>query len=1412
MPADLELATLWVPVSPSTAGLEAKFHEVGEIGRKGFQAGFSGGSGGGDLFAGLTQHAPSGEEHGRTYGAQFSQGLAQGLERADVGKSFEPVMNAISSKQLLMVSGVAAAVTAGVELITKGVEAYVEVFEKGFETVIDLTKELGEEFEHISDQLTLFSNNPALTGDAQRVLMNLDAPAGQLGNTLAVLNDRLGLTGAGLDTMASHVEVLRDRLGSLDVDTLTQGLLNMGVASEDDDKMLNLLFQTQTKYGVDLNVITGQIAKESDALTDLGLSYAQSADMLGMLDEKDRRAADGIAGMTATAGKGADKLHESVQKFVADELAMINSYEKAGRTDLADQEARLAFGARRAQTAKDFAEAYLNEMSKSPAEIAANEQAIDNADQATRHWQQSVEEFHNKLMATFGPAAAAILEEFTGELDTVGDWFTDHSPEIVDTVKSWGDAFIQMLPDIREALVTGGRLFVDFGAVAVAALEPVTLLLSSAAASVLLLTGHLREATDLMKTASNLPSLALGAATSGNDALDKLENLPIDPGAIQQHFDQGLDKARNTGPSLPGPDSTGIQDKAKKANKSPQQYIDDEKGLVARYHSEGRDDLAEAEAQSAFGMSWKDVLKPPPPAPPPSALGPTGGGNFPTDQLPGGLGPAGGGSTGGTTGGGGDGGAGGVHTSGYYIAEPINNAPKVVLVSTHDPLPVGHDPHTDRPRAPGNEPHTRDRGGGGGARTQDEEREIRDRQDRVDNANDSLDDANQRVTDAKSKEAEKQQTLTAAQQQASDKGLIPGSEEYVKRQAALQKATDEHTAAEREVTKALHGQKQATEHLADAQDDASKPLKEDKTSSKEEGGGGNAAAEGLGSSLLSGMMSDLGLGNVFGGKSPLQFGAAKMGLGALNWALGAFGHQGAGGSGGSAGAMGEHVTGPYMQQRGEHVTAPGQPAQPGQPGVAEPNVTHPGWGMGPQPQIAPGVTMAGYHRANYPMGGTAGSSGAVTTAAINQPTQPSQPATSGGGPTQLASYIQQRGQQLGLTPTEIGMALAVQKHEGTGPTGNPSMGFGPEAKAAGMNFDNNPNAAVDQYLTQYTSRLPAGLDRNDPNAVADYIWHTVHHASDPNYGQGLLGAYHGAVTGGGPSQSAQPVMNTSAGPMTLAAGSTSSGGWEVNPGAKDTATSGLARYGAIPGAASGAGQNIVGWMEQQVAQYNQATGSNLSITATYPGGPHGGHPDDGGDHSANRAIDIGGSPEQMSAFANYWDSRPDLVAATRQLIHQGPGFADSSNVFGGHLASGQGIYGAGTMAEHANHDHLAMENIPGFGDPGNVNQMQPRQPQNPTNAPVVQPQSPANKAQQGAMGALSGLLSGLVADGDPRSYQGILTQPPPRAGAVHYDNSIHLSGTSTANPNELMQAVQEKQNSRFMGITGGMPQGGVGSP
>lgn len=92
---------------------------------------------------------------------------------------------------------------------------------------------------------------------------------------------------------------------------------------------------------------------------------------------------------------------------------------------------------------------------------------------------------------------------------------------------------------------------------------------------------------------------------------------------------------------------------------------------------------------------------------------------------------------------------------------------------------------------------------------------------------------------------------------------------------------------------------------------------------------------------------------------------------------------------------------------------------------------------------------------------------------------------------------------------------------------------------------------------------------------------------------------------------------------------------------------------------------------------------------------HGGtHPNDPGEHSVNRAVDLSGSPAQMAAFVNWWNSDPSRVAATRQLIYAGGGADLTKEIFGGKFVGNQSSIYAGDNPGHTEHVHIALEGVP----------------------------------------------------------------------------------------------------------------------
>lgn len=122
------------------------------------------------------------------------------------------------------------------------------------------------------------------------------------------------------------------------------------------------------------------------------------------------------------------------------------------------------------------------------------------------------------------------------------------------------------------------------------------------------------------------------------------------------------------------------------------------------------------------------------------------------------------------------------------------------------------------------------------------------------------------------------------------------------------------------------------------------------------------------------------------------------------------------------------------------------------------------------------------------------------------------PGGSPGGvlsPEQMKAAIIAKGKAAGLSDTEVMAVLAVGQHESQWkPTG--FMGFGPEAKAAGYDFDQNSGGAIDKFLQQYTERKGQfpGLNVNDPASLAAYIHKVVHKAADPDYESKLINNFN----------------------------------------------------------------------------------------------------------------------------------------------------------------------------------------------------------------------------------------------------------------------------------------------------------------
>jgi hypothetical protein len=1396
---DINLATLWIPVAPDTSHIGEAMRRAGEEGRREFTSGFNAGGIGNDL----------------------TKGITQGLQQANLPGMFDPVINAISGKQALLIGAVSGAVSAGLNLVVSGIETLVSAVERGVETAVATVMKLGEEFEHINDELLLFSTNAAaLKGDALEVLNNLDASSTHLGQDLALLNDRLGLTGDQLDTMARHVDILRDRLGALDVDNLTQSMNAFGVSTDQADKQLNFLLQTQQQFGVNMNVIIDQLGKQSQSFIDLGLSYEQSVYMLGELDSKMRSAADGIEKMTAMAEKNAATRHETLQQYITDETAMIEHYRDIGREDLAQQEAASAFSARRWQEGLAFGKALQDTLRQPPDALKGQSDAIDKVAEATKHLHQAWEGFHNKLMVDLGPIGERINDTLGAGLDHVKAWFDQNHQEIIDKIKEYGDKFIDTLPQIRNFAAD----FIDLLGPVADVLQYIGKYITQLAAGVLIVTGHLKDGKQLWDEAEKFGQIDLDKVFGA--AADKVRSINIDTEGIKKNLNDAADAAGRLGsisPSMPG---VSIPP----GNFGPAPVVPGTAPGIGPIPVPPALTHPTAPSAPSRAPSLPPQFQPPADSQPGHPLQAT--------------------------------------TSGYWLPagtdQGSTGVPGAVLTGSHALLPG----------LPGTSPAP-------GGRSSSEQRR---RQERLQDTQDELADANAALVAAQRKEAEASQKLVDAQKAASDQGLIPGSEEYNKRQKALADATEQHDAALRELNKSTHHQAHTQDSLSDAQDDLTKPLKGGARGGAA-GGAGAGAAQQLGSGLLSGLGQELGLGDIFA-KPPTEWGAVKLatgladyGFNLANWfgdVMGGGGQGGtgeggdtggSGGGGGGGGLFGGGGLGGLFGgifgggKGGGAGTVPGAPPgalpgtapapQPAAPGASPQGpgpVASPYYAMRPgTPQIPPGVHLSS---ATAPAGGPnagqgpehvfwpggsaapitqgAGGAPAVQTATLTGAHMPAGVPMGAGHPmaaptgtdkASTANYVYQAALSRGYSPDE---ATAVVGYA-VGESGlNPAVSGGPQGGAGAANeviglFQEKPGFAA-----------AGGVDPSQRSTVAGnteaYLNNLGKHRGQGDiYSQLLATSAGGPIATGG--RAAMPPLIRQAQGLIGAAGGDGAIGGSIGAGADaPTALAPFVQqpYGLPKGTDIRPGApGFPSWMTQLGAQFGV-------VPTTYAGHQEGAGVNQGVDWwPAGAKQDMSGAsytPEQtqrLQAWAQYQESVMPTNDPRGQTIYMNPTTGQKFGVAQGQIVgpgTNQPQYYGGDWSGHTGHVHTRFsvsEPLPGqAGAPLSMGvspppplDAPPGQGSGVTNAPNVAPSSSFEKSSvSGLVSGLGGVFGAAAQDWNPRSAAGILHQP------VHNDNSINISGNTIADPSSLQQSIKNEQNSRFYTVAGGLPYPSVGAP
>jgi hypothetical protein len=388
--AVINLATMWIPVVPETSHIGEALEEAGRTGSRRMREGFGG------------------DRLGEDLGSQVGLGLLRGFQNSGVGGQLMGMLGGLNLEKLGVVAGITAAVVAAEKLA----RALVGV---------------GAEFEEINKSLYMTTNLggealESMQAHAEKLVSSLDTTTKNIGNDMGVLSQRLRM-GAGeeLDQLTRHVEELRDRFGSLDINALAGGFLQFGVSGADADEHLATLVQTARDFGVALPSLISDLAKAGPALQEYGLDADQAAAMIARLNAQGLDGAQ-AANVLARAEKAAQGEHKDLAVFIKDEIKTINDYHDAGNEAAAQQEAFLAFGLRNWPLATRAAQAYMDTLAEGPDAHKSNAEGLEKFIEKTATLGDKWQHLMNDMKEEWKPVGDAMLdaiEQIIAGLDVV---------------------------------------------------------------------------------------------------------------------------------------------------------------------------------------------------------------------------------------------------------------------------------------------------------------------------------------------------------------------------------------------------------------------------------------------------------------------------------------------------------------------------------------------------------------------------------------------------------------------------------------------------------------------------------------------------------------------------------------------------------------------------------------------------------------------------------------------------------------------------------------------------------------------------------------------------------------------------------------------------------------------------------
>lgn len=321
---------------------------------------------------------------------------------------------------------------------------------------------IGEEFDGMSDTIvaTTGASGDALSGmedAARKVATTVPVSFEDAGATVATFSQRMGLAGDALAEVSSKSEALGELTGqAVNVDALTGAFNAFGISGEDASKEMDYLYGVSQQTGIGFNSLVSTVQSAGPAMTQLGFSFNDTADMAGQLDKAGLNSSAVLGSMkkalTSVAESGGD-----VQGTFRDTIGSIQGYIKAGDDAKAVSAASDLFGTRNApQFVAALKSGAINMDSLGKSALGAKGDIMGTME-STDDWPEKWKLIQNNVSAALEPLGSGVMSGVTQAVEALGqgmDFLWQATSPVRDAISDLASGALAQLSPVLQPVAT----------------------------------------------------------------------------------------------------------------------------------------------------------------------------------------------------------------------------------------------------------------------------------------------------------------------------------------------------------------------------------------------------------------------------------------------------------------------------------------------------------------------------------------------------------------------------------------------------------------------------------------------------------------------------------------------------------------------------------------------------------------------------------------------------------------------------------------------------------------------------------------------------------------------------------------------------------------------------------------------